>query len=51
MPQFIRNDSSLTYEIHDEGYPVLLFAPGGMRSSISIWTSGSEWNPITEYVG
>ena len=42
MPYFKRNDISIYYEIHDEGYPILLFAPGGMRSSIPIWTSGSE---------
>jgi pimeloyl-ACP methyl ester carboxylesterase len=48
MAEFIRSGTSLNYEIHGDGYPVLLFAPGGMRSSISIWSSGSEWNPITE---
>lgn len=47
MPYFERDDISIYYEIHGEGYPILLFAPGGMRSSIPIWTSGSEWNPIT----
>ncbi|MDA0788514.1 MAG: alpha/beta hydrolase [Proteobacteria bacterium] len=47
MPYFKRDDISIYYEIHGEGYPILLLAPGGMRSSIPVWTSGSEWNPIT----
>ena len=47
MTEFNRDNISLNYEIHGDGYPVLLFAPGGMRSAISFW-SGSEWNPITE---
>ena len=45
MPTFRRNDVSLHYEIHGEGFPLLLFAPGGMRSAISFW-GGAEWNPI-----
>ena len=47
MAEFTRGDISLYYEIHGDGFPVLLFAPGGMRSSIEVWTTGSEWNPIT----
>ncbi len=46
MPYFKRDDISLYYEITGEGFPVLLFAPGGMRSALSFW-HGSEWNPIT----
>ena len=45
MPTFRRNDVSLHYEIHGEGFPLLLFAPGGMRSAISFW-GGAEWDPI-----
>lgn len=45
MPQFKYDDITINYEIHGEGFPILLFAPGGMRSAISFW-SGSEWNPI-----
>ena len=46
MPYFKREDINLYYEITGEGFPVLLFAPGGMRSALSFWP-GSEWNPIT----
>ena len=45
MAFFNRGDVSLYYEIHGEGFPILLFAPGGMRSAISFWR-GSEWDPI-----
>jgi pimeloyl-ACP methyl ester carboxylesterase len=37
MPFFERGDVSLYYEEYGSGYPLLLFAPGGMRSSIDFW--------------
>ena len=46
MPVFTANEVSLNYEIHGEGFPIILFAPGGMRSAISFW-EGGPWNPIT----
>ncbi|MYA17313.1 MAG: alpha/beta hydrolase [Gammaproteobacteria bacterium] len=45
MAFFERGDVSLYYEIHGDGFPILLFAPGGMRSAVSFWR-GSEWDPI-----
>ena len=42
---FERDNIKLYYEIHGEGFPILLFAPGGMRSAASFWR-GSEWDPI-----
>ena len=33
MPTFERGDVSIYYEEYGSGYPLLLFAPGGMRSS------------------
>lgn len=49
MPVFSRSSEQgqidLYYEIHGEGYPVLLFAPGGMRSAIRFWRS-SPFDPI-----
>lgn len=45
MPFFEKNDTKIYYEIHGEGFPILLFAPGGMRSALSFWQS-SPWNPI-----
>ena len=37
MPVFERAGVSLYYEEYGSGYPLLLFAPGGMRSSIDFW--------------
>ena len=38
MPIFERNGTSIYYEEYGSGYPVVLFAPGGMRSSIEFWS-------------
>ena len=45
MPIFSDRDVHLYYEEYGEGFPILLFAPGGMRSAIRFW-EGSQWNPI-----
>lgn len=47
MPIFKRDDIQLYYEEHGEGFPVLLIAPGGMRSAMSYW-EGTPWNPIAQ---
>jgi pimeloyl-ACP methyl ester carboxylesterase len=47
MPMFERGDVHLFYEEHGEGHPVLLFAPGGMRSRIEAWAQ-APWNPLEE---
>jgi pimeloyl-ACP methyl ester carboxylesterase len=45
MPFFERDHLKLYYEEHGDGFPVLLIAPGGMRSSVPFW-SNTPWNPI-----
>jgi pimeloyl-ACP methyl ester carboxylesterase len=47
MPILTRGDTSLHYEVHGSGHPVLLFAPGGMRSSIDFWDK-SPFHPVRE---
>lgn len=47
MAIFERNDIKLYYEDHGAGFPILLIAPGGMRSNISFW-QGTPWNPIEQ---
>jgi pimeloyl-ACP methyl ester carboxylesterase len=37
MPIFKRGDVSINYEEYGSGFPLILFAPGGMRSSIEFW--------------
>jgi pimeloyl-ACP methyl ester carboxylesterase len=45
MPTCSYDDVNLYYEEYGEGFPILLFAPGGMRSALRYW-AGSQWNPI-----
>jgi pimeloyl-ACP methyl ester carboxylesterase len=54
MPFFGRAGAALYYEVHGPGptadpraLPVLLFAPGGMRSSLEFWDR-APWNPLRE---
>ncbi|MGH7932553.1 MAG: alpha/beta fold hydrolase [Candidatus Binataceae bacterium] len=47
MPVFERAGVSLYYEEFGSGYPLLLFAPGGMRSSIEFWHQ-SPFDPTKE---
>jgi pimeloyl-ACP methyl ester carboxylesterase len=37
----------LSYEVHGEGAPVLLFAPGGMRSAAALWER-APFHPVRE---
>lgn len=50
MPTFDDGDVSLYYEVHGEGFPLLLIAPGGMRSTVSFWQR-TPWNPIEQLAG
>jgi pimeloyl-ACP methyl ester carboxylesterase len=45
-----RGPVRLHYEVEGEGDPVLLLAPGGMRSANDIWNR-QPWNPRTALVG
>ena len=48
MPIFERDDDiKLYYEEHGTGFPVLLIAPGGMRSAVSFWEQVT-WNAIEQ---
>jgi hypothetical protein len=41
VPFFERDEARLYYEIHGDGFPVLLLASGDMHSSISIWENAA----------
>ena len=45
MPTIQYDGVRLYYEEYGAGFPLLLFAPGGMRSAIEFWGK-SVWNPI-----
>jgi pimeloyl-ACP methyl ester carboxylesterase len=42
MPVLRRPDAEIHYDVYGEGFPVLLFAPGGLRSRAALWHDGSE---------
>lgn len=46
MAAFERGAAAIHYDLEgiDDGFPVLLIAPGGMRSANEIW-NGTPWNP------
>ncbi len=53
MPVLTRDDAEIHYEEYGSGYPVLLFAPGGMRSEESMWHAPEggpprSWNDWTQ---
>ena len=50
MPTFSRGRTTIYYEVHGSGHPLLLLAPGGMRSSISFWDR-APFHPVTEFSG
>lgn len=45
MPIFERDGARIHYQVSGEGFPVLLLAPGGMRSAIPVWEN-APWNPL-----
>jgi pimeloyl-ACP methyl ester carboxylesterase len=50
MPTFTRGPIAIHYEVHGAGHPVLLFAPGGMRSSAQFWDL-APFDPVHELAG
>lgn len=44
MAVFSYGSVSLHYDVEGDGFPVLLIAPGGMRSANDLW-NGVPWNP------
>ena len=49
MPTFRRGEIVLEYSERGSGFPVLLFAPGGMRSAAPFWDK-APWNPLVELI-
>jgi len=53
MPVLKLKDAEIQYEEYGAGYPILLFAPGGMRSRMEMWHAPVEgppraWNDWTD---
>ena len=45
MAIFVSGEAQLAYEVHGAGFPILLIAPGGLRSERGMWR-GSPLNPL-----
>lgn len=45
MPMFKRPDAELYYEVHGKGFPLLLYAPGGLRSNVEFWGPAADGTP------
>jgi pimeloyl-ACP methyl ester carboxylesterase len=48
MPEFEHGSTSIHYEEHGDGFPLLLLAPGGMNSTIE-WWARAAFDPIAAY--
>jgi len=54
MPTLTLNDADIVYEEYGDGYPILLFGPGGMMSRAELWhapdggppRSWTEWTEV-----
>jgi len=50
MPTVEKNGATIYYEVHGKGFPILTFAPAGVKSTIAVWsTPGAPINPVTEF--
>ncbi len=49
MAFFERDGARIHYEVHGQGFPVLLIAPGGMYSEFNKWNL-MAWNPLATLV-
>ena len=50
MPTIEKSGATIYYEVHGKGFPILTFAPAGVKSTIAVWSSPSApINPITEF--
>ena len=50
MPTLVRDDTTIYFEERGAGTPVLLLAPGGMRSAIDLWRNAAV-DPWESYAG
>jgi len=50
MPYFVKDEIRIYYEDSGSGFPVLLIAPGGMKSAIPFWAN-APWHPVEQLSG
>jgi len=50
MPTIEHHGATIYYEEYGKGFPILTFAPAGVKSTIAVWSQPSApINPITEF--
>jgi len=50
MPTIEHNGATIYFEDYGKGFPILTFAPAGVKSTIAVWgTPSAPINPITEF--
>lgn len=50
MPAIERKGAKIYYEEYGKGFPILTFAPAGVKSTIAVWSQPmAPINPITEF--
>lgn len=50
MPTIQHNGATIYFEEHGKGFPILTFAPAGVKSTIAVWsTPNAPINPMTEF--
>jgi pimeloyl-ACP methyl ester carboxylesterase len=50
MPSFERGPTTIYFEQHGQGFPLLAIAPGGMNSSVEMWQRAAI-NPLDDFAG
>ena len=51
MPTLQHHGATIYYEEYGKGFPILAFAPAGVKSTIAVWSQPmAPINPMTEWV-
>src|SRR5262245_16822134 len=52
MPTIKNGDATIYYEEHGKGFPILCFAPAGVKSTIAVWSEPmAPIKPVTDFAG
>jgi pimeloyl-ACP methyl ester carboxylesterase len=52
MPTIEHHGATIYYEVHGEGFPILTFAPAGVKSTIAVWSQPmAPIKPVTDFAG
>ena len=52
MPTIKNKDAEIYFEEHGQGFPILTFAPAGVKSTIAVWSQPmAPIKPVTDFAG